>query len=383
MEIKLVNDGSQSSITQYSHYGIPESYLKTTPGALYTYGGYIRSGGLSAASEQWFEWDSARTGEDPEARPALPWPSYFTPAAKFSAAPSGWIYANRVFTMPLGFPNVQLRHRFTVQQPASGSVYLDNVFFVELPATNDARWIDVMPFGQTWRYSVTTPPINWMNRSFSDTGWPQGIAKFGAGTGPQNIRTPIAANKPAYYFRRTFAMDATNFATLLLAATCTDDYGGTVYPLRVWVNGNEIVSSGIEAVTGEGNEVKYFDLTPFAGMLRSNETNVIAVMLQNTWQPDWDNVAFDVSLKGVRATANVPGFTSIKYGANGAVALNLAGPPNSSWLLESLDSSIPNWALVQTIAFDVTGQATVVDNGQNGRPAPSATLSRFYRLRSP
>jgi hypothetical protein len=285
--------------------------------------------------------------------------------------------------MPTGFPNAELRHRFSVQGQASGSVFLDNVFFVALPDANDARWTNLLTFGQTWRYSTTTPSSEWVNPTFNDGAWSQGVAKFGAGTGPTNIRTPIAANKPAYFFRRSFTMTMTNFATLLLAATCTDDYGGAVYPLRMWVNGHEIVSSGIEAVTGEGNEVKYFDLTPFSGLFRANQTNTIAVMLQNTWQPDWDNVAFDIALKAIRqSTIAVPEFKSITYTASGGVTLNVIGPPNTSWKLESLDSQTGTWVAVETVTLDPNGITTVVDNGPGSRPGSAASSSRLYRLRS-
>src|SRR5688500_160850 len=126
MEIKLVNNGSRSSITQDSPCGIPEDYLKTAAGDLYSFGWHSRSGGLTAATEHWFEWDSSKTGENTNARPALPWPNYFTPALKVGAnAASPWMYLNRVFNMPAGFPNVELRHRFKVAGQASGSVFLD------------------------------------------------------------------------------------------------------------------------------------------------------------------------------------------------------------------------------------------------------------------
>jgi hypothetical protein len=382
MEIKLQSDGSQSSITQYSHYGIPESYLKTTPGHLYSFGGYIRSGGLNVPSEHWFEWDSSPTGEDPSPRPPIPWPSYFTPSLKIGAAPSPWTYLNRVFTMPAGFPNVQLRHRFTVEGQATGSVFLDNIFFVELPLMSDARWMDLMPFGQTWRYFSGSPSRNWFASTFDDSAWPQAPAKFGAGTGPQNIRTALPGYKPAYYFRRTFMLNSANFSTLLLAATCTDDYGGTVYPLRLWINGVEVMTGGIEAVTGEGNETKYFDLTPFTGLLALNKTNIIGVMLQNTWQSDWDNVAFDISLRVIRSTPpSIPQFISIVREANGSATIALRGPTNTTWTLESLDAD-GQWEIVQAVTFDASGSAIVQDSGQNGRPAPLATLSRLYRLRS-
>ena len=275
--------------------------------------------------------------------------------------------------MPAGFPNVELRHRFSVQGQASGSVFLDNVFFVEFPATNDSRWREVLGFGQRWKYFTETPPANWAEPDFNDAGWPEGIAKFGAGSGPQNIRTSIVGAKPAYYFRKTITMGSTNFSTLLLAATCTDDYGGVVYPLRLFVNGIEVISSGIEAVTGEGNLVKHFDITPFAGLFRADATNTIAVMLQNTWASDWDNVAFDVSLKGIAAAPpSVPEFRSIELASGGLITMKMIGPANTTWRLEAFDGS-GSWDFVQAVTFDGNGNATVtVSQVSSG--------SRLFRL---
>ena len=59
-----------------------------------------------------------------------------------------------------------------------------------------------------------------------------------------------------------------------------------------------MLTSGIDAVSGEGNVVKYYDLTPFIPLIKPGQ-NVIAVMLQNTWQPTWDNIAFDLSLRAI------------------------------------------------------------------------------------
>ena len=84
----------------------------------------------------------------------------------------------------------------------------------------------------------------------------------------------------------------------MLFATCTDDYASKTYPLRIWINGTELVTSGIDAVSGEGNVLKYYDLTPFIPLIKPGQ-NLIAVMLQNTWQPTWDNIAFDLSLRAI------------------------------------------------------------------------------------
>lgn len=377
MEIRLQNDGSQSSITQYSHYGVPESYLKTVPGRLYSFGGWMRSGGLSASSEHWFEWDSLPTGENPSGRPPLPWPVYFTPSLVVGAnATSAWTYLNRVFTMPSGFPNVQLRHRFSVSVAASGSVFLDNVFFRSLPATNDAQWTDLISFGSTWQWTTNTPPANWTEGAALN--WPSAPAKFGAGSGPTGIRTAVPARKPAYYFRRSFNLAATNFTELILAATCTDDYAGVVSPLRLFVNGRELTSSA-EAVTGEGNLVKYFDLTPFADRFVVG-SNYFGVVVQNTWASDWDNVAFDVALKAISQASPAPKFTSVERLADSSISLTMEGPVNSDWRLESSEN-LSTWQLVATVHFSSASE-TVVDTGQNDRAHAATVPDRFYRLRS-
>jgi hypothetical protein len=388
MEIQLSNDGQNSTITQYSHYGTPEDYLNVSPGTLYSFGGYIRSGGLTAGSEHWFEWDTAKTGEDTNNRPRLPWPNYFTPSLKVGTEPTDWTYLNRVFVMPPGFPNLELRHRFTVDGDAyaSGSVYLDNIFFRPLPSPDDSQWQTLVPFGARWRFSANDVPGNWYSPNFSDGNWQEAPAKFGAGSGPAKIVTALPSNQPHYYFRKQFTLDQSNFKELLLSATCTDDSQGIVYPFRLFLNGSEI-ASGIDAVSGEGNVVKYFDLTPFASQLHGG-INTIAVMLQNTWESDWDNIAFDVKLQGVPSgtlapSPSAPKFQTAQRLPNGDIALALTGTPGSSWILESNDDlGLSAWKTAQTITFDSQGSAQVTDSGQNNRPPPAWATARVYRLRS-
>src|ERR1043166_8596328 len=48
---------------------------------------------------------------------------------------------------PIGFPNVQLRHRYTIASPGSGSIYLDDFFFRPLPDANSTNWNVWLPFG--------------------------------------------------------------------------------------------------------------------------------------------------------------------------------------------------------------------------------------------
>jgi len=376
MEIRVQNKGNNSSITQYSHYGVPEDYIPVTPGVLYSFGGFIRSTGLSQSSEHWFEWDSSRTGENTNARPPLPWPNYFTPSLKAGTSATPWAYLNRTFVMPDGFPNVELRHRFTVSGSASGSVFLDNIFFRPLPAPTDTKWQEWIGFGSRWRYLASSAPMDWFSENFDDASWPEAVAKFGQGTGPQNIVTAVPKNQPAYYFRKKFVVPVGNYEELLLSGFCTDDYGGTVYPMRIWFNGAEVPAGGIEAVSGEGNIVKYFDLTPFLDLVHSG-TNTIAVMLNNTWQPDWDNVAFDISLKAIPANYSTAKTTarlsSITVQKDGTVTLNVEGTPRSKWTVQS--SSTPNsgWIFVQEVVVGASGSSVAAV------PA-SAASARYYRL---
>jgi hypothetical protein len=296
MEIVLNNQGNDSSIAQFSQYGIPDSTIYITPGGFYSYGCWFKSGGISQPSEHWLQWTSTKTGFNTKNRPPLPFPNYFTPHFVASTDPTNWIYVNRTFKLPLGFPNIELGHSYSIAAPGSGSVYIDNVFFRPLPTPAATNWTTCVPFGSTWHYFTNTPPPNWFASNFDNSTWPIGIAKFGAGTGPTNIVTRVPQYCPAYYFRKQFVLGSANVEELLLSATCTDDSGSAPYPIRVFLNGTEI-NSRIETVTAQGNETRYFDLIPFASLLQPG-TNTIAVLVSNYWST-WDDVAFDVSLKAI------------------------------------------------------------------------------------
>src|SRR5206468_3016087 len=138
--------------------------------------------------------------------------------------------------------------------------------FRELPALSDPRWRELIPFRATWRYAVTPPPRNWYAEDFDVFSWAEAPAKFGGGTGTKSIATPLPIMRPGYYFRREFTVPDGTFEELLLAATATDDFNGKTYPLRVYLNGRELRTSGIDAVSGDGNLVKFFDLMPFSDL---------------------------------------------------------------------------------------------------------------------
>jgi len=296
MEIVLQNNGNDASISQFSQYGIPDSTVYVTPGAFYSYGCWFKTGGISQPSEHWLQWTSSKTGYNTKTRPPLPFPNYFTPHFVAGTEPTDWTYINRTFKLPLGFPNIELGHSYSITAPGSGSVYIDNVFFRQIPAPTATNWTTLVPFGSIWRYFTNTPPPNWFASNFDDSGWLVGTAKFGAGSGPTNIVTRVPQYCAAYYFRKQFTLASADLEELLLSATCTDDSGSAPYPIHVFLNGSEI-NSRIETVTAQGNETRYFDLIPFASLLQSG-TNTIAVLVSNYWST-WDDVAFDVSLKAI------------------------------------------------------------------------------------
>jgi hypothetical protein len=389
MQITLRNQSGGASISQYNQYGTPYSTLPVAPGTLYSFGGFFKSGGISQPSQHWLQWTSTKIAGNTNSRPALPYPNYFTPYFSIGPTNTDWTYANRTFVMPAGFPNVELSHWYSVNAPANGSIYLDNIFFRALPAPNATNWTELIPFGSIWHYQTSTAPENWFAANFNDTTWPIGTAKFGAGSGPAGIVTTLPQRQPLYYFRRNFVLPARPCEELLLSATCTD----AGYPPDIYLNGTKLITSGIDIVSNPGNEIRYFDLTPFTDLLHPG-TNTIAVALQNVWAVDWDDIAFDVDLKAVTGTAAADPNLNISTQllqiggvANAAltlpipqISLNVSVPPNTIWRVESADSLSGPWQLVDVVTNSLSGILSVIDTGQNGRLPPNAVPSRFYRL---
>jgi hypothetical protein len=169
---------------------------------------------------------------------------------------------------------------------------------------------------------------------------------------------------------------------LLLSATCTRGAGGKA--LEVYLNGVKLVTSGIDTVSDQGNEVLYYDLAPFVGLLRPGD-NVIAVVLNNVWQ-SWDDVAFDLRLQAMSYAPITAAFHSINSDPGllsqlPGVDLEVSVPPNSIWRLESTDSlSAPNWQLMEILSNRPDEPFWLRDTGQGGRVPPLLLPRRFYRL---
>jgi hypothetical protein len=266
-------------------------------------------------------------------------------------------------------------HNFNMAAPGSGSIFLDNVFFRKVPDPQDARWISLVPFGANWKYSVEQPPGNWHTAAFADAAWPTGKAKFGGGGGPTNVTTPLPLLKPAYYFRTRFVAPAGQIEELLLSATCTDDSGAQLFPLQLFINGVGI-NSTLDVVTSQGNDTRYFDLTPFAHLIQPG-TNVVAARIGNHWA-DWDDVAFDVRIQAMAGQPVAPSI-AISCANPAAPVLTFTTPASAAWRLESKDENGP-WLTVQTGTNTTGGPQTVTDIGQNGRTTPGKSRCRLYRV---
>ncbi len=382
MAVTLAGHGSNGTISQYGQYGTPDGNLPVVAGQLYSLGGFFKSQGLTQPSEHWLEWSSTVTAENTNTRPVRPWPLYFTPYFTPGTNATEWTYVNRTFVMPAGFPNVEIGARYTINAPGSGSFLMDDLFFRAVPSPASVNWTSLIPFGANWKYSIATPATNWFARDFSDLSWSSGKAKFGTGGGPANITTSLTPQRDAYYFRRTFTAPADPWDEFLLSATCTRGANGKA--LEIYLNGTKLVTSGIDTVSDQGNEVLYYDLTPFIGLLQPGE-NSIAVLLNNIWS-SWDDVAFDLRLQAMSYAPVTAGFHSITWDPGSitqllGVELELSVPPNSIWKLESSDSlSSPNWLLTETLSNRPSEPFTVRDIGQGLRTPPLLAPRRFYRL---
>ncbi len=376
MEILLQNQGNNSTIAQFDQYGIPDSTLYVTPGTFYSFGGYLKSLGISQPSQHWLTWISSKTGYDTNNRPALPYPYYFTPYVSLGTNATGWTYMNRTFQMPAGFPNVELGHSYSISAAGSGAFCLDDLFFRQIPAPSSTNWTALVPFGSSWKYFTNVPPADWTSAAFNDAPWLSGQAKFGAGSGPTNIVTRLAQFRPNYYFRKRFVLTNRHVQELLLSATCTDVSTNALLPLTVYLNGT-LINTIVDTVTSQGNETRYFDLTPFAGLLVSG-TNTLAVQLGN-WSSDYDDVAFDVSLKAALYQPT-GAFLAATAPANGTVTLTATTPAGTIWNLQVSDGSLGNWRTFATFTNNAGGIQTFYDRGAAGRTPPGADGSRFYRL---
>jgi hypothetical protein len=120
----------------------------------------------------------------------------------------------------------------------------------------------------------------------------------------------------------------------------------------------------------QGNEVRYYDLVPYVSLLRTG-TNSIAAQIGNTWS-DYDDVAFDISLRAVKYSPGVPAL-KLQYSKSGTSSLSAETSSGTVWQFQSCDElSQTNWQSLETFTNLDGGVKTFQDSAK--KPAS------FYRL---
>jgi hypothetical protein len=305
MRIHIDSLGNNSSIKQWNQYGVIDAQLPVTAGEVYSFGAFMKTD-LDRPSEHFIEWGSSydRWRNDPvnDPIPSLEWPFYFTPHIDFPAGESDWVYTNRTFTVQTGITAVAPRHRFLVNGgPMTGDIYLDEVFFRKV-GTDDSQAVTYLPLESDWRYFDGAAPGGWYQPAFDDGSWPVGQAKFGAGSGPDDVNTPLPQFRDQFYFRHEFSIVDPNPVELVAYGLSTTGPNAGPGIREIYLNGTLIPTPDPGLTDNPGNEVRLFDLSPFIHLLEPG-TNLIAIKLENEYT-NWDDLAFDFQLRGLPQPLN-------------------------------------------------------------------------------
>ena len=157
--------------------------------------------------------------------------------------------ARSSFRLPLN--NVGFWHRYTIDSPGSGSIFIDNVFLRPLPDPGSAGWNEVVPFGAQRRYSLLAPPANWFQPASTMIMLRQGQGKiWGRERTAEYPNCSSPDFSPADYFRKTFALSGTNLEEFLLSATCTQSQNGPA--MQIYLNGPLVPATDIGGGFGPG-----------------------------------------------------------------------------------------------------------------------------------
>jgi hypothetical protein len=366
MRIRFSGQTHTGTISQQNQYGIPAPAMPVQAGTWYSFGGWLRGENMPAGATHFFEWDSAKTGWDTNTRPARPYPGYHTPVAALRSGE--WRYANRVFQLPEGFPNVEFWQVSDASAGLTGTLDLDNLVFRPLAAPTSNRWQALVPFGAAWHFRASAAADGWQQPGYKETGWLGGRGKFGTGSGPTNIATSLPAMRGTYQFRLEFNLEK-EITELLAGGLCVAENNLTNQQMRIYLNGTALPGL-VDLSSLQGNVPGWFDLQPFAGWLRPG-TNLLAVELANTWTT-WDDVAFDFALLGQAAKAWVAAGVQIRRTPAG-MELWAQAASGTLWTLQGCASPLGQWSNLAEFT------------GNGGVPVklltePATPLPRFFRL---
>jgi hypothetical protein len=118
---------------------------------------------------------------------------------------------------------------------------------------------------QTWLYTTTAPPANWMQASFNDSSWSSGVGGFGT-TGTPNAIVNTTWNTANIWLRKSFTMPAGTFSHMEIQAFHDED-------MQVYFNGI-LATSAASYITS----YEYYLISPAAlALLTPGATVEIAV----------------------------------------------------------------------------------------------------------
>jgi lysophospholipase L1-like esterase len=231
----------------------------------------------------------------------------------------------------------------------------------------------LIPGGAVWNYSDTGQDLgtNWAQPDFNDSGWSNGIARFGYGD--LATATPVSFGSDASnkfittYFRGSFVVASNAVITNLNFRLARSDGAA------VWLNGQELfrvnlpagpISYTTPALTQmTGYTAHIFYPTNFAMSLPPG-TNTLAVELHQSSVTN-STLGFDMELISSGFWLPAPSLSIMRTGnslqltwpiTNGTFALYSATNPSAtdSWILAAMPQLTNNGMNVVTQALDAT-----------------------------
>lgn len=172
--------------------------------------------------------------------------------------------------------------------------------------------------GQSWRYTTSTPPGDWMESGFNDSGWSTGDGGFGGNNPPNTaglIRTLWSSSD--IWLRRSFdpgTLTPQQLSNLVFRVYHDEDV--------------EIYINGVLAASASGYTVNYIplEMTP-AGQaaIIPNGTHILAVHCQQTGGGQYIDVGISVQESSVTVPPRpMPSAPTGLQGAAGQSAISLS-----------------------------------------------------------
>jgi len=190
------------------------------------------------------------------------------------------------------------------------------ILSASLPSTLTAIVPTSQANGQTWRYTNSTPPINWFTTSYNDSTWNSGLGGFGAGNPPNTTGIIHTVwNTADIWLRRTFnpgSLTAQQISNLVFSMYHDE--------------GVEIYINGVLAGSAPGYVTDYglVAMNP-AGQsaVLPNANNVMAVHCHQTGGGQYIDVGIGLHTNAVIALPPLPAIPAGVIAVSGSLGVSL------------------------------------------------------------